>query len=33
ENGPFHSIDELSHIKGIGKKKFERIAPLCTVGK
>jgi len=33
ENGPFRTLDELGRIKGIGKKKLERIMPLCTVGK
>lgn len=29
--GTFHSLDELREVKGIGKKKFERIRPLVTV--
>ena len=29
--GAFHSLDELRDVKGIGKKKFERIRPLVTV--
>lgn len=29
--GGFHSLDELREVKGIGKKKFERIRPLVTV--
>src|SRR5262245_12482118 len=29
--GAFHSPDELQEVKGIGKKKFERIRPLVTV--
>jgi competence protein ComEA len=29
--GAFHSVNELPDIKGIGKKKFERIRPLVTV--
>ena len=29
--GAFHSLDELREVKGIGKKKFERIRPLVTV--
>jgi len=29
--GAFHSLDELRTVKGIGKKKFERIRPLLTV--
>jgi len=29
--GAFHSLDELRAVKGIGKKKLERIRPLVTV--
>ena len=29
--GVFHSLDELRAVKGIGKKKFDRIRPLVTV--
>jgi len=29
--GIFRSLDELQAVKGIGKKKFERIRPLVTV--
>ena len=29
--GAFHSVDELPDVKGIGKKKFERIRSLVTV--
>jgi competence protein ComEA len=29
--GAFRSLDELRAVKGIGKKKFERIRPLITV--
>ena len=29
--GAFHSLEELRAVKGIGKKKFERIRPLVTV--
>ena len=29
--GAFHSLDELREVKGIGKKKFERIRPLVAV--
>ena len=29
--GAFHSSEELRAVKGIGKKKFERIRPLVTV--
>ena len=29
--GAFHSLDELRSVKGIGKRKFERIRPLLTV--
>ena len=33
ENGPFTSVDKLTGVRGIGRKKFDRIAPFCTVGK
>ena len=33
EHGPFDSVEELTNIKGIGKKKLERISPYCTVKK
>ncbi len=33
ENGPFRSVGELRNVKGIGPKKFERLAPFCTPGK
>ena len=33
EKGRFTTIDELMNVKGIGKKKFERLAPFCTTGK
>lgn len=33
ENGPFSSIEDIMNVKGIGKKKFERLAPFVTVGK
>jgi competence protein ComEA len=29
--GAFHFLDELRAVKGIGKKKFDRIRPLVTV--
>ena len=29
--GAFHSLNELRAVKGIGKKKFERIRPLISV--
>ena len=32
EHGSFKTIDELQDVKGIGKKKFERLAPYVTVG-
>ena len=31
ENGPFRKVDDLVKVKGIGSKKIERLAPLCTV--
>lgn len=33
DHGPFSTLEELMNVKGIGKKKFERIAPSCTLGK
>ena len=33
ERGPFRSVRELGGVKGIGKKKLERLIPLCTTGK
>ena len=33
ENGPFSSVDGLTDVSGIGKRKLELIAPYCTVGK
>ena len=29
--GAFHSLDELREVKGIGKRKFERIRPLVML--
>ena len=29
--GGFHSLDQVRQVKGIGRKKFERIRPLVTV--
>jgi competence protein ComEA len=31
KNGPFKSIFELDHVKGIGPRTLERLAPLVTV--
>jgi competence protein ComEA len=31
QNGPFHSIDELRRVKGIGPKTLERMRPWLTV--
>jgi competence protein ComEA len=33
DEGPFDSVGELARVKGIGKKKLERLVPLCTTGK
>lgn len=33
DHGPFSTLEELMNVKGIGKKKFERIAQSCTLGK
>jgi comEA protein len=32
ENGSFSTIDELINVRGIGRKKLDRIAPYCTLG-
>ena len=32
QNGRFTSVRDLMKINGIGPKKFERLAPLCTAG-
>lgn len=32
-HGPFTTLEELMNVKGIGKKKFERIAPSCIIRK
>ncbi len=31
ENGPFRSVDDLRHVKGIGRKKFDRLRPHVLV--
>ena len=31
ENGPFKSVQDLIHVKGIGKKKLDRMAPYCKI--
>ena len=33
QHGSFKSVDDLSHVKGIGRKKLEKIIPVITVGK
>jgi len=33
QHGLFSTVNDLSHVKGIGKKKLEKIIPVCTVGK
>lgn len=33
EHGAFRSVNELVNVKGIGKKKLDRILPHCTLGK
>lgn len=30
-HGPFKSVEELLNVKGIGRKRLERIRPLITV--
>ncbi|HEY6191157.1 MAG TPA: helix-hairpin-helix domain-containing protein [Bacteroidota bacterium] len=32
ENGSFSTVGELMNIRGIGRKKLDRISPYCTVG-
>jgi len=29
--GPFHSVDDLRHVRGIGRKKFDRLRPHVLV--
>lgn len=31
EHGPFHSVDDLRQVKGIGRKKFDRLRPHVLV--
>ena len=31
-NGPFKSVDDLRHVKGIGAKRLEKLRPDLTVG-
>lgn len=31
EKGPFRSVDDLRHVKGIGRKKFDRLRPHVLV--
>ena len=33
ENGRFRKVTDLALVKGIGKKRLERIIPYCIVGK
>ena len=33
EHGAFRSVNELVNVKGIGKKKLDRILPFCILGK
>lgn len=32
ENGGFHAVEELLNVEGIGKKRFEDIIDLITIG-
>ncbi len=32
ENGPFHQVDELIHVDGIGEKKLTAILPYIMIG-
>jgi competence protein ComEA len=31
-NGPFKSVDDLKHVKGIGAKRLEKLRPELTIG-
>lgn len=31
-NGPFKTVDDLKHVKGIGAKRLEKLRPDLTVG-
>ncbi|HKK01553.1 MAG TPA: helix-hairpin-helix domain-containing protein [Desulfuromonadales bacterium] len=31
EHGPFHSVDDLTNVKGIGKKTLEKLRKMITV--
>jgi competence protein ComEA len=31
-NGPFKTVDDLRHVKGIGAKRLEKLRPELTVG-
>jgi competence protein ComEA len=31
-NGPFKSVDDLKHVRGIGAKRLEKLRPELTVG-
>jgi competence ComEA-like helix-hairpin-helix protein len=33
EKGPFRSVDDLLNVKGIGRKKLDRLAPYCLIRK
>jgi competence protein ComEA len=33
DHGPFTTLEDLMNVKGIGKKKFARIAASCTTGR
>lgn len=33
ENGSFSTVGELINVRGIGRKKLDRIAPYCTLGR
>lgn len=32
-HGPFISVNQLINVKGIGKKKLDKMLPYCTLGK
>lgn len=32
QNGPFHSVEELMHVKGFGKSTYEEVSRFLSVG-
>jgi competence protein ComEA len=31
KHGPFHTVDDLRDVKGIGKKRMDQLRPLVTI--